>query len=128
MPNGRHRRGQPGEVCPRRIQRFLEPCLLLLLHCHEGHGYELLEGLKQFGFEQNPVDLSTVYRMLRGLEEVEFVTSRWDTVHVGPARRVYLITEEGNRYLARWVDELRETGRVLHDFLETYDMHMEKHT
>ena len=128
MPNGRHRRGQPGEVCPRRIQRFLEPCLLLLLHCHEGHGYELLEGLKQFGFEQNPVDLSTVYRMLRGLEEVEFVTSRWDTVHIGPARRVYLITEEGNHYLAQWVDELTETGRVLHDFLETYDMHMEKHT
>ena len=132
MPNG-HRHGQrhraqQGEVCPRRIQRFLEPCLLLLLHCNEAHGYELLEGLKEFGFEQNPVDLSTVYRMLRGLEEVDFVTSRWDTVHVGPARRVYLITEEGDLHLARWIDELRETDRVLHHFLETYDTHMEKHT
>ena len=81
MPYGHRRRrgGRSEEACPRRIQRFLEPCLLLLLHCNESHGYELIEGLNPFGFKQNPVDLSTVYRMLRGLEEKGFVTSRWDT-------------------------------------------------
>jgi poly-beta-hydroxybutyrate-responsive repressor len=101
--------------------------LLLLLHCNEAHGYELLEGLKQFGFEQNPVDSSTVYRRLRGLEKREFVTSRWDTESAGPARRLYQITEEGDRYLAWWVDDLRETDRVLHYFLGVYDQHMEVH-
>jgi PadR family transcriptional regulator PadR len=101
--------------------------LLLLLHCEEAHGYELLEGLNQFGFEQDPMDSSTVYRMLRGLEKRGFVTSRWDTGGAGPARRLYRITEEGDRYLAWWVDDLRETKRVLHDFLATYDSHMEVH-
>lgn len=100
---------------------------MLLLHCEEAHGYELLEGLKEFGFDQNPVDSSTVYRMLRGLEERDFVTSRWDTGGAGPARRLYRITEEGDRYLAWWVDDLRETDRVLHHFLQTYDNHMEVH-
>jgi poly-beta-hydroxybutyrate-responsive repressor len=100
---------------------------LLLLHCIEGHGYELLDGLKQFGFEQNPVDSSTVYRMLRGLEERGFVTSRWDTGGGGPARRLYHITEEGDRYLGWWVDDLRETDQVLHNFLEMYDSHMKVH-
>jgi poly-beta-hydroxybutyrate-responsive repressor len=100
---------------------------LLLLHCNEAHGYELLEGLKRFGFEQNPVDSSTVYRFLRVLEERGFVTSRWDTGSAGPARRLYQITEEGDRYLAWWVDDLRETDRVLHDFLAAYDSHMEVH-
>jgi poly-beta-hydroxybutyrate-responsive repressor len=129
MPYGRRRwhRGQEAEACPRRIHRFLEPCLLLLLHCNEAHGYELLDGLKQFGFEQNPVDSSTVYRFLRDLEERDFVTSRWDTDGTGPARRLYQITEEGDRYLAWWIDDLRETVRVLHDFVETYDSHMEVH-
>ena len=129
MPRG-HRRwrgGQGGEACPRRIHRFLEPCLLLLLHCDEAHGYELLAGLAPFGFGQNPVDLSTVYRMLRDLEEQEFVTSHWDTDNSGPARRLYRITEEGDRYLAWWVEDLRETDRVLHHFLETYDSHMRVH-
>ena len=114
-------------AAPRRIERFLEPCLLLLLHCQEAHGYELLEGLKQFGFARNPVDSSTVYRMLRGLEERGFVTSRWDTEGVGPARRLYQITEEGDRYLGWWVGDLRETDLVLHNFLEMYDSHMEVH-
>lgn len=129
MPYGRRRwrGGRADEACPRRIHRFLEPCLLLLLHCNEAHGYELLEGLKQFGFQQNPVDSSTVYRFLRDLEERGFVTSRWDTDGAGPARRLYQIMEEGDRYLAWWVEDLRETDRVLHHFLKTYDSHMEVH-
>lgn len=124
----RWRTGQDGDACPRRIQRFIEPCLLLLLHCVEGHGYDLVEGLKEFGFGQNPVDSSTVYRILRSLEERGFVTSRWDTDSAGPARRMYRITGQGDRYLAWWVGDLRETGRVLRHFLETYDDHMEVHT
>lgn len=128
MPQGHHwRGGRPQGACPRRIDRFLESCLLLLLHCEEAHGYELLEGLKRFGFEQNPVDSSTVYRMLRGLEQRELVTSRWETEGVGPARRLYRLTEEGDRYLAWWVDDLRETDQVLHNFLEMYDSHMKVH-
>jgi poly-beta-hydroxybutyrate-responsive repressor len=127
MPRGRRRGGPAKGACPRRIDRFLESCLLLLLHCDEAHGYELSEGLRQFGFVQNSVDSSTVYRMLRGLEDRGFVTSRWDTEGGGPARRLYRITEEGDRYLGWWVDDLRETDRVLHKFLETYGSHMESH-
>ena len=128
MPDGRRWQGRRrGNACPRRVDRFLESCLLLLLHCDEAHGYELLEGLNQFGFDQNPVDSSTVYRMLRALEERGFVSSHWDTSGAGPARRLYHITEEGDRYLAWWSDDLRETGKVLISFLETYDNHMEVH-
>ncbi|MFN2289950.1 MAG: helix-turn-helix transcriptional regulator [Anaerolineae bacterium] len=129
MPRARRgwRAGQEVEPCPRRIHNFLEPVLLLLLHCDESHGYDLLEALKEFGFERNPVDSSTVYRILRSMEERGFVTSRWETGGTGPARRLYLMTEEGDRYLARWVDDLRATDRVLHHFLQTYDSHMKVH-
>jgi PadR family transcriptional regulator PadR len=129
MPHGYRgwRGGIPGQVCPRRIHRFLEPCLLLLLHCHQAHGYELLDGLKPFGFDQNPADLSTVYRILRDLEDRGFAISQWDTSNAGPARRQYSITDDGDRYLAWWVKDLRETDRVLHSFLDRYDAHMEVH-
>ena len=99
----------------------------MLLHYNEAHGYDLLEGLKQFGFEKNPVDSSTVYRFLRSLEERGYVTSRWDTSSAGPARRLYQITEDGNGYLAWWVDDLRETDRMLHHFLDEYGAHMAVH-
>lgn len=129
MPHGHRRWGGRGarQACPRRIHRFVESCLLLLLHCGEAHGYELLDGLKPFGFDQNPVDPSTVYRILRVLEERQLVTSRWDTGSSGPARRLYTITEEGDRYLADWALDLRETDRVLHYFLQTYSAHMKEH-
>lgn len=123
----RWRRGQQGEACPRRIDRFLEPCLLLLLHCNEAHGYELLEELKAFGFGQNPVDSSTVYRILRYLEEQGFVLSHWDAGDAGPARRLYRITEVGDQFLASWVEDLRATDGVLHHFLQAYDSHMARH-
>jgi PadR family transcriptional regulator PadR len=114
-------------ACPRHIDGFLEPCLLLLVHCQEIHGYELADGLKPFGYLRNPVDASTIYRFLRSLEDRGFVQSRWDTSNAGPARRVYHTTEAGARYLATWVNDLRETDSVLHFFLDTYDRHMQGH-
>jgi len=127
-----HRQGRrPKEniegVCPRRIQDFLEPCLLLLVHCEEIHGYELPDSLESFGFAANPVDLSTVYRLLRNSEDEELVASRWHHGTAGPARRLYRLTPEGDRYRACWVADLRETDRGLHSFLDRYGSHMRGH-
>lgn len=127
MPRGHRWRGRRGGgPCPRRIHRFVEPCLLLLLHRDRTHGYDLLEGLNEFGFEENPVDSSVVYRALREMEAQGLVTSTWDTTGRGPPRRVYRITAEGDRYLANWVGDLQETDRVLHHFLAAYDEHMRR--
>ena len=127
MQRGRRWRGaEEGKPCPRRLRRFLEPCLLLLLHKGDSHGYELAEAIKSFGFdERNPVDPSLIYRTLRRLEERGMLTSRWDTASsAGPARRVYRLTEAGDRYLAAWMADLRETARMLNAFLREYDQHM----
>jgi hypothetical protein len=85
MRRGRPWRGaEEGEPCPRRLRRFLEPCLLLLLHEQDGHGYELAEAIKPFGFdERHPVDASLVYRTLRWLERNGMVVSSWDTWRPG---------------------------------------------
>ena len=107
--------------CPRRIRRFVEPCLLLLLHRDRAHGYDLLEGLREFSVHQTPVDSSVVYRTLREMEQAGLVVSDWETEGSGPPRRVYSVTSLGDEYLARWVQDLRQTDRVLHAFLAAYD-------
>lgn len=124
MP-GRRRRA--GRSCRRRINRFLEPCLLLLLHGGESHGYQLLENLEKFGFSEEPADSSTIYRILRSLEERGFVTSRWSEGDSGPARRVYSLSPGGDSYLQVWVEDLRETDRILHRFFTEYGEHMQMH-
>lgn len=127
MPGRGGRRFGARGRCRRRIGRFLEPCLLLLLHAGESHGYELLENLDRFGFTGNPADSSTIYRILRSLEERGFVTSMWAEGDSGPARRVYTLTDEGNLYLDTWVMDLEETDKILHSFFNEYHSHMKIH-
>ncbi|MGC8838951.1 MAG: PadR family transcriptional regulator [Anaerolineae bacterium] len=136
MPrHGRWGRGREGEACPRRIYRFVEPCLLLLLHHGPAHGYELAERLGALGLGPSeatqgpcaPVDSSMVYRALRAMEEQGLVTSAWDTTaSSGPPRRVYRLTPLGDQVLASWVADLRETVRLLQAFLQEYEEHMQQ--
>jgi len=120
---GRRRRGA-GNRCRRRIPGFLEPCLLLLLHGRESYGYELLDNLGIFDFSDNPADSSTIYRILRSFEDQAFVSSRWAEGDSGPARRVYTLTSAGSQYLQMWVENLRETDRILHRFFDEFHIHM----
>ncbi len=122
MPRGRWGRGTGfgGGACPRRISRFLEPCLLLLLREDATHGYNLLEALRRFGFAPGTVDASVVYRILREMEDAGWVSSQWDTAGSGPPRRVYTVTPDGEEYLAAWINDLRCTRDEIDQFIETY--------
>ena len=128
MPRGQRRwgGGRGGGRHPWRIYRFVQPCLLLLLHRRPSHGYDLIERLGQFGLGESIVDSSMVYRYLREMESNELVVSDWDTKGTGPPRRVYRLTAQGDEYLARWTSGLRETKRTLEGFLSAYDTHMEE--
>ncbi len=110
----------------RRAVRMLEPALLLLLHHGPAHGYTLLEQLGEFGLT---LDTSAVYRMLRSMEERDWVTSSWDEEQTqGPPRRVYHITELGDQVLAQWAQDLKEAKHRIEYLLEVYHQHMAEGT
>lgn len=118
MP-GRGRRCQrETRRCSMPIRGFIAPCLLLALAEQPSHGYELVADIEPFGLGQtNP---SLIYRSLRQMEQDGLVSSVWDTeTGAGPARRVYQISEMGRQHLALWVQDLEETHRVLHVFIES---------
>jgi PadR family transcriptional regulator, regulatory protein PadR len=121
VPGGKRCSGNGNQmICRRHIRGFLQPCLLLLLRFNANHGYDLASALVEFGL--GDLDPSLVYRMLRDLEESGLVTSEWQPhVSSGPTRRVYHLTADGEDYLSAWVQDLRETDRTLHHFLEVYD-------
>jgi len=132
-PRGHGRGGGGGRgychgVRPRRIRRFLEPALLLLLHCNPTHGYALAERLQELGMDSYPTDISTIYRILNDLEAAGMLVSQLDAEQTaGPPRRVYALTPEGDAYLRSWVQELHETDRLLHRFLDAYRAHERVH-
>lgn len=119
--NGKKKEGMV-EACCRvgRMERFLEPCLLLLLTREAAHGYQLIQELCSFGFEPESQDPGLVYRHLRRLEKEGMVTSFWETGGPGPAKRLYEITPEGRELLQSWIAVIERNIRILTDFLDRY--------
>jgi DNA-binding PadR family transcriptional regulator len=113
MGKGR-RRGQ-------RKMFFLQSCLLVLLHREPGYGYSLMDGLQEFGFQPDQMDISIIYRALRSLEEDGLVSDTWDDNSLGPQRRVYTLTPQGQETLAEWIENLRQRRKEIEALEKAYD-------
>jgi PadR family transcriptional regulator len=116
---GEPRPGRPNGKIEGRPRNWLVPVTLLTLRDCTTYGYKLMEQTAKFGFEAtNP---GTYYRTLRCMEKDGLCKSEWDTSSgVGPARRVYSITEAGEAYLGFWVDALEQYRRNMDFFFSLY--------
>lgn len=118
-----HSKGNKGSGCRcgggLPVEKFMQPCLLLLLKQRSAHGYDLIQLLPEFGFSER-LDPGSVYRNLRRLEEDGLVTSHWDVGEGGPARRLYSLTDEGEEMLHAWAVHIRQQRKRMDDFLDRY--------
>ena len=96
---------------------FLRPGLLTLLRRENDHGYNLLQGLEELGFDTEGMDPSVVYRALRDMEDEGLVDSRWGEESFGPRRRVYALTGEGKDVVSAWADDLKKTRAQIDSLL-----------
>jgi len=101
-----------------RPRNWLVPVALLTLREESTHGYELMERLPQFGFEQ--INPGTVYRTLRQMENEGLCESEWETSGCGPACRVYSLTDSGQARLDDWAEGCERYRGVLEAFSQAY--------
>ena len=99
------------------VRRFLVPCLLVLLQRGPTHGYGLLNGLGEFGFDPDRFDPSLLYRTLHDMQAAGLVTSVWVDESLGPQKRDYAITPWGTEQLTQWVEDLRTTREQIDKLL-----------
>jgi poly-beta-hydroxybutyrate-responsive repressor len=102
-----------------RVERFVEPALLLLLSERGAHGYELLDRIGEL-IPGERIDMGNLYRLLRALEEDGLVRSEWDESVPGPAKRTYELTGEGRDLLRAWAKALAQMQVVVQSFIERY--------
>jgi DNA-binding PadR family transcriptional regulator len=102
----------------------MEVCLLVLLYDEksekECHGYSLAEKLKDFGFTDEELNISTLYRTLRQMEQNGWVLSHWESGGQGPQRRVYSITAQGRDALDEWAKVLQRRRDRIGRLLDAY--------
>jgi len=101
-----------------RPRNWITPVALVLLKEESSYGYELMERLEQFSFEQ--ISAGTLYRTLRRMEQEGLCKSEWERSGGGPARRMYSITESGEAYLAAWAQACKQYQNVMDCFYQAY--------
>lgn len=99
---------------------ILEGLILKLLAQEPMHGYEIFTRIEEY-FSEIPSFRGLVmrgvgYRILRMMEEFGLIASEWD-VSVGPARRVYKITEDGLKTLEAFINSLNTLKMTLEKIL-----------
>ena len=91
---------------------------LVILRKKPSHGYELIERLDEFDFEQ--INAGTLYRTSRQMKKGGLCESEWETLEGSPSRRTYYITEDGDEYLDAWVQACKGYRRVIGALSQAY--------
>ena len=97
---------------------FVRGFVLLMIGEQPSHGYDLLEGLGRLGFD---TDRGGLYRALRAMEQEGLVHSTVSASDLGPPRRTYELTKEGEEWLHDWAKELGEMQWIIRKCLRRYD-------
>jgi DNA-binding PadR family transcriptional regulator len=102
------------------LDRMLRPAVLTILYNQTDglHGYAIERELQTLRFfEQQPVDYTGLYRLLKRMETEELLAATQSDSRAGPSKRIYRLTERGRRCLSRWLGSLVKYQEMLEDLL-----------
>lgn len=84
------------------LKGILEGCILSIIAQGETYGYEILAELERYGFED--LGEGTLYPVLTRLDKNGFIQCRKAKSPLGPIRKYYSITPEGEKRLSHFKD------------------------
>ena len=90
--------------------------VLSLLKTGDMYGYEMIDTLKKRSENVFELKAGTLYPLLHGLEEKQFVTSYEQEV-LGKVRKYYQITGEGKKHLEQKKAEWKEYSKAVSNVL-----------
>ena len=100
------------------LDKLLQPRILQILNGGKMHGYGIVQDLENAPlFREEKADTAGIYRALATLQERGMVDFEWVTETSGPAKKEYVITDDGRHCLKNWVATLGEYTHALESFL-----------
>jgi PadR family transcriptional regulator PadR len=116
-------RGKPGMIPSQMLKGTLEGCILKVISYQETYGYEISQALQEYGFQD--ISEGTIYPLLLRLEKNGLVTTQYRTSSLGPKRKYFQISSEGEialtSFFANWkelenaVNQLFQNGGQKHE-------------
>jgi DNA-binding PadR family transcriptional regulator len=113
--------GEERHICLKEVpvRGLLHLFILSLVKNGYVYGAEIYRALREKCGVEAPKAL--IYGLLRRMEHAGLIASSWDVEGGGPARRKYVISEEGLDYLKDSVENLRKAKGLI-DILLTGNM------
>lgn len=87
------------------LKGILEGCVLAIVAKGETYGYEIIGELEKAGFED--IGEGTLYPVLTRLDKNRLIKCRKARSPLGPVRKYYTVTEEGERTLKDFKERYR---------------------
>lgn len=97
------------------MKGILEGCVLAVISRGETYGYEILQSLSTYGFQD--LGEGTMYPVLTRLEKKEYIFCRRAKSPLGPIRKYYSITEEGEEYLRNFKENYERITKCANEIL-----------
>ena len=88
------------------LKGVLEGCVLEIISKKSIYGYELIQSLKETGFDK--IVAGTVYPLLQKLEKQEVIIGEMRPSPDGPDRKYFSLTKEGRERLEEFWDQWQE--------------------
>ncbi|MEG1256752.1 PadR family transcriptional regulator [Clostridium sp.] len=93
----------------------LEGCILKIISLEVTYGYEIMEKLTEYGFKD--VKEGTIYPLLIRLEKKKLISSEFKASPLGPSRKYYTITDDGEETLKSFEEYWKTVSRTVNSIL-----------
>ncbi len=98
------------------MKGILEGCVLAVISKGETYGYEILQELSEYGFQD--LGEGTMYPVITRLEKKGYILCRKEKSPLGPIRKYYVISENGIVYLNAFKESYKRIAEVASAILD----------
>lgn len=98
------------------LKGLLEGCILHIISIEETYGYKITENLVEKGFKE--LNEGSVYPILIRLEKKKLICSTLKKSPLGPKRKYFNLTPDGERYLKEFNEVWDEVSLVIGSILK----------
>jgi PadR family transcriptional regulator len=99
------------------LKGHLDLLLLAVLQAHPGHGYAIIEAMRQRSGGTFDLPEGTIYPALHRLERAGLLASRWSS-ETGRRRRIYELTAQGRAVLEEYQEDWRRFSQGVEALLQ----------
>jgi PadR family transcriptional regulator PadR len=98
------------------LKGLLDGCVLEIISRQETYGYKITEDLNEYGFKE--LNEGSVYPVLIRLEKKGFIKSESKVSPLGPKRKYFTISTDGNDYLLSFKGLWRDISSTVNKIIK----------